>query len=39
MEPATLFTMIFTLGIIWGGCVFVVLLAMRRERSKKDNEK
>jgi len=39
MELATLLTMIFTLGVVWGGCIFVVLLAMKRERIKKDNEK
>jgi hypothetical protein len=38
MEPATLFTMFFTLGIIWGGCAFVIILAARRERSKKARE-
>lgn len=39
MEPATLVTMIFTLGIVWGGCVYVVTLAIRRERGKKADEK
>lgn len=38
MESATLFTMLFTLGIIWGGCAFVIILAMKRERSKKAHE-
>lgn len=39
MEPATVFTMIFTLGIVWGGCLYVITLATRRERRKIANEK
>jgi hypothetical protein len=39
METATVLTMIFTLGIVWGGCVFVITLAIRRERRKASNER
>ncbi len=39
MDTATIFTMIFVLGIVWGGCVYVVSLAIRRERRKISDEK
>ncbi len=39
MDTATVITMIFVLGLVWGGCFYVVSLAMRRERRKIANEK
>jgi len=39
MEPATVITMIFVLGIVWGGCAFVITLAIGRERKKISDER
>lgn len=35
MQPSTWITMIAVLGIVWGGFVFLLVLALRRE-SRKD---
>lgn len=34
MEPTALFMMILLLGLIWGGFVFTLILAIRKERDK-----
>jgi hypothetical protein len=34
METATLITMLFVLGIVWGGCLIVIVFALKRERNK-----
>jgi hypothetical protein len=38
MDSVTLITMLLTLGIVWGGFVCVLLLALGRERKKRKNE-
>ncbi|GEM_PF-876529 len=35
MELRTLMTMIFTVGMVWGGFAFILLKALKKEREKK----
>lgn len=34
MEPLTIMVMVLTVGIVWGGCVFVVMKALTKEKEK-----
>jgi hypothetical protein len=38
MDSVTLITMLLTLGIVWGGFACVFVLALRRERKKRNGE-
>jgi len=35
MELRTIVTMIFTLGMVWGGFTYVLLKALKKEREKE----
>jgi len=34
MPAATIVTMVLTIGVIWGGFVFVLVQALKKERGK-----
>ncbi len=38
MELKTILTMIFTIGFVWGGLLFVLFTALRKERVKRRAE-
>jgi heme/copper-type cytochrome/quinol oxidase subunit 2 len=38
VDSITLITMFMTLGIVWGGFVIVLVLALKRERNKQKDE-
>jgi hypothetical protein len=35
MELRTLLTMIFTVGMVWGGFLYILLKALKKEREKE----
>ncbi len=34
MEPLTIAVMVLTVGTVWGGCAFVVMKALAKEKEK-----
>jgi len=37
MEIRTLLNMIFVLGLVWGGLIYMIILASRYEKRKKES--
>lgn len=35
MKPETIFTALFSLGIVWGGFILILITAIRKEMRKK----
>ncbi|MEX2117578.1 MAG: MetS family NSS transporter small subunit [Bacteroidota bacterium] len=35
MTAGTIVTMVITIGVIWGGLLFVLVTALKKERSKE----